>query len=227
MGDSLLCNGLVRHFAELNNQIYVFAKPSYSKNVLHMYRDNPKIRIIALEDDGVKFFIRVNPNKDYLIIGHIPEYVMEVEKLHNISFDAGFYKMAGIPLDYKWSKFYFQRDYQREKEAFEIAGIKDGEDYIFVHDDIKRNRIMKKEYIDHTKKIIRPTELKNIAFFDFLGIIEKAKEVHVHNSSFGNIIDTMELKLENVFYHRYVTESENSGVGDQIFSKNLNWKIIR
>jgi len=230
MGDSILCNGLVRHFAELYDKVYIFAKSEYIKNVLFMYRDNSKIKVIKLNDNEVKDFIKINNKNNYLIIGHTLEYVRDVEKLHKIAFDEGFYKMANIPLEYKWSKFYIKRDIEKEEEAFKIIGINKNEDYLFIHDDAKRGRNFKKEYIDNSLKSIRPAEHQNIDFFHFLSIIENAKEVHVHNSSFANIIDTMELNLKKVFYHRYTTEYINRdgtqhGVGDQIFSKKLNWII--
>jgi hypothetical protein len=184
-----------------------------------MYRDNPKIKVVQLDDLGVKFFMQFSPYNEYLILGHTREYFQKLDVLKEFTFEEGFYKMAQIPLEFKWSKFYFERDYEKEKEAFEIAGIKEDEEYIFVHDDPKRGRIFKSEYINRSIKIIHPSELQSINFFHFLSIIQKAKEVHVHNSSFANIIDTMELKSDNVFYHKYA----RTDCGDQTFSKNLKW----
>jgi hypothetical protein len=168
MGDSILCNGLVRHFAESYEKVFVFAKKPYTSNVVYMYRDNPNIKILHFEnDDGVKSFIKLNTNNKYLIVGHTHEYFYKLDVLKNITFDQGFYEMANIPFEYKWTKFYFQRDYEKENEAFEIAGIKKEDEYIFVHDDPERNRIFRKEYINPNIKSIHPAKLQNINLFHF------------------------------------------------------------
>jgi len=219
MGDSLLCNGLVRYYAELYDKVYVFAQPINFDNVVFMYRDNPCITIICKTDAEVKSFMRLNPNHKYLMTGHTSEYVFKLNQTKEFTFEEGFYKMANVPFEYKWSKFYLQRDFEKEKEAFEIAGIKKGEEYSFIHDDVKRGRIFKPEYINNSLKSIHPAELQTINFFYFLSIIENAKEIHVHNSSFANIIDTMQLKVNNLFYHKYIVKD----CRDQIFNKNMNW----
>ena len=222
MGDSLLCNGLVRFFAEGYDWVYVFAKEGYFENVLYMYRDNPKIKIIKMDDLGVRNFMNYCPKNKYLILGHTNDYFYRLDKLKEFTFDEGFYKMANVPIEYKWSKFFVKRDWEKEKEAFHLAGIKEGEEYIFVHDDPSRERIFRPKYFETNIKAIHPSNFQNINLFHFLSIIEKAKEVHVHNSSFANIIDTMELKTNRVFYHKYA----RTDCGDQLFSKNLNWEII-
>ena len=110
MGDSLFCNGLIRHFAEQYERVLVFAKPVYSKNVMFMYRDNPKIKVIEMDDAGVRSFMRINPNNNYLVLGHSAEYFYKLDHTDEFTFEGGFYKMANIPLEYKWTKFYVQRD---------------------------------------------------------------------------------------------------------------------
>lgn len=219
MGDSILCNGLVRHFAELYNKVFIFAKPQYFNNVLRMYHDNPNIKIIQFDDAGARSFIQINSNNNYLILGHTADYFNRLDKLKEFTFEEGFYKIANVPFEYKWSKFFLERDYIKEAKAFEIAGIKEDDEYIFVHDDPKRGRIFKTEYIDNSLKSIHPSELQSINLFDFLSIIQRAKEVHVHNSSFANLIDIMRLKCNKVFYHKYA----RSDCGDQTFDKSLNW----
>lgn len=222
MGDSLLCNGLVRHFAENYDIIYVFAKPNYIKNVLYMYRDNPRIKIIQMDDYQVKSFMSINPNNNYLVLGHTNDYMAKIDS-KEWTFEEGFYKIAKVPFEYKWSKFFIQRDLIKEKEIFKKLGLKEGEKYSFIHDDTKRGRIFKKQYLDSSIKFIHPVDYQDIGLFDFLYTIENAYEVHVHNSSFANLIDTLELKIERLFYHKYARQE--AGL-DQTFSKNVNWTFL-
>jgi hypothetical protein len=222
MGDTILCNGLIRHFAEKYDIVYLFAKLNYIKNVLYMYRDNPKIKVIQMDDNQVKSFMAINLNNNYLILGHTNDYMSKIDS-KVWTFEEGFYKIAEVPFEYKWSKFFFQRDLEKEKEAFKKIGLTEGEKYIFIHDDPKRGRNFKKQYLNSSIKSIHPVNYQDIGLFDFLYTIENAYEVHVHNSSFANLIDTLELKIDRLFYHKYARQE----VGlDQTFSKNLNWIFL-
>jgi hypothetical protein len=225
MGDTLLCNGLIRHFSEENDLVFIFSKPQYIKNTLYMYRDNPKIKVIQFDDYGVKSFMALNPQNNYLVLGHTPEYFKKLDVNKEWTFEEGFYKMANVPFEYKWSKFFFKRDMDIEKEAFNRVGLKEGEKYLFIHDDPKRGRIFKKEYIDKNIKTIHPTDYQDIGLFDFFYIMENAYQVHVHNSSFANLIDTIELKTNQLFYHKYARTDMGEN-GDQTFSKNINWTFL-
>jgi len=71
---------------------------------------------------------------------------------------------------------------------------------------------------------IRPIEFKNVGIFDFLMAIEKAKEVHVMNSSFSSLIDSMMLKTNKLFLHEYA----RTDMGDNPNHKmKLDWNILK
>lgn len=203
MGDQFLCNGLVRHFAE-SNRIVTFARPLFKKNVEFMYRDNPNIEVKCMEVDDAKRFMQFL-DKKHLIAGFTNEYIRKVDIEKSVKFDAMFYQMAGIPLEYKWSKFYFERDLEKEKEVFyNIVGLKDGEEFMFVCDDPSRNRIFKSKYLDKGIRIIRPNDFRDVGIMEFIYTIEKAKEVHVHSSGFSCMLDSMDFTHPNLFYHHYI-----------------------
>jgi hypothetical protein len=75
MGDAIICNGIVRHYSNIYDKVYVFSKLINLTNCLRMYRDNKKIKIIPMEDYEIREFIKIFPENNYLIIGH--------EKLHS------------------------------------------------------------------------------------------------------------------------------------------------
>ena len=50
LGDQLVINGLVRHFAEIEDVVTIFAKRSHIPSVEFMYRDiSEKVKVIAVE----------------------------------------------------------------------------------------------------------------------------------------------------------------------------------
>ena len=74
-------------------------------------------------------------------------------------------------------------------------------DYVFVHDDPKRNYIIKEEYLKN-KKIIRPILGLTDNIFDYLTIIEKAEEIHCMDSSFRMMIDSYPMD-KKLYFHTY------------------------
>jgi len=226
MGDHILCNGIVRYYAEKYDRIYLFVKPHNISNVSYMFRDLPSVKFIPMDDAQVKFFMQVTPDNEYLIVGITPEWFhnFDVKKIYE-TFDVGFYIAANVPFEDKWNKFYIQRDLEKEKDTFyNKLGLKNGDEYLFVHDDPKNGRSFKSSYISKETRLIRPVEWKDISLFDFIFTMEKAKQVHVMNSSFMNLIDCMQLKTGELFLHSYA----RTDMGDNPNPKlKLNWTIIK
>lgn len=225
LGDHFLCNGIVRTYAEKYDRVFLFAKPHNADNVAYMYRDNPNIKIIPKDDAEVRTFINQNPFLKFLIVGIKPEWFAKFNAGYFETFDHGFYIAADVPIEDKWNKFYYERDLEKEKDTFyNKLGLKDGEEYLFVHDDQERGRFFKNEFIDKGIKIIRATDHKDIGIFDFLYTIENAKEVHVMNSSFSCLLDTMQIKHDNLFYHQYARTDMGSNPNHKL---KLKWTIIK
>lgn len=222
MGDHILCNAIVRTYAEKYNRIYLFVKPQNINNVAYMYRDNEKIKLISMGDMHVRQFINFNPQNNYLIIGH--QKLHEELKINGtLTFDEIFYKMANVPFEDKWNKFYFQRDIEKEKDTYyNKLGLKDNENFIFMHDDPKNGRVINETYISKNDKIIKPIDYLDIGVFDFLYTIEKAKEIHCMDSSFSCLIDTIQLRNDNLFMHSYVRKDNSPSP-----KFKLKWKIIK
>jgi len=225
MGDNILSNAIVRIYAEKYKTVYLFVLPRYTNNISYMFRDLKNLKLIEVpgSNEEIRFFMKLNPHNKYLVIyipistytGNGPERIYKY-------FDEGFYKVANVPYEYKWDKFYFQRDIEKEKNIFyNILNLKDDEEFLFVHDDITRNMYIRPQYINKNIKCIHPTQYKNISIMDFTYTIEKAKEVHVINSAFLALIDTMQIKNDSLFIHEYaIKDSTYHGL-------KLNWNIIK
>jgi hypothetical protein len=115
----------------------------------------------------------------------------------------GVYIQAGINPKYMYSKFKVVRDKSRE---FTIKN----ENYIFVHDDPERDRVIdlqtdKFVYKPHSKITDNKQEFfqcdrPNI--FDYITVIENADEVHCMNSSYNWMIELMNIgNPQKNFFH--------------------------
>lgn len=217
LGDQIACNGIVNTYTDSYDRVYVFTKPKNVRNVMWMYRNNEKVKLIAMEENQVRQFMFLNPQNEYLVVGH--------EKLHeelrrdpNGRFDQVFYKMANVPFENKWKRFSIDRDPKGEIEAFESLNLT--VPYVFVHDD--RERPITK-HLPSGIKIVRPDRM-DLSPFDYLTVIERAEEVHCIDSSFFNLIDCLMLRSDDrLFFHKYV-KIHLVGEGGTPTTK-LNWTI--
>ena len=202
LGDHIICNGLVRHFVEKYNEIFLFCKNHNKESVEFMYLDDPRIHIILFPTD-----MDVN---NYIHTNNIENETIRVgfDRIYSSTkgFDVNFYEQFELSIDDRWNKFKIKRNLDREKKLFDHFSVKSKE-YIFIHEDDRFKIDYNKINIKNNKIVIPKKEItENI--FDYLMLIENALEVHTIESSFQFIIDSMALNKEN-YVHRYSRSQHN------------------
>lgn len=223
LGDNIVCYGLIKELSKTYDKINYYIHPANYNNVVRLYESISNVEIVK----GEVVNNRIITPDDITVIGWED---METARIVNpdYHFDQYYYDMFNLPLELKWDNFYFKRDLKKEKDAFyNVIGLKDDEEYIIVYEDKNRDILLDKKYIPKNIKIINPVDYQEISMFDFIYTVEKAKEVHVFNTGFLSLLDLMNVKNDNLIYHRYVKspyprEKECSQV-----SLKLNWKIIK
>ena len=189
LGDAIMLNGMVRHFAE-REDVCIFVKKQHEDSVKFMYRDLNNIKIKPVNTtDAREMWMQVEGTPFPLATYKLPDDTWNFITSGPVSDMANWahsiYIQAGIPPKYMYSKFKVVRDSELEIKY-------ESGDYIFVHDDETRG--MK---IDVSNKdIFRVTEerLKNSSnIFDYLTVIENAKEVHCMDSCYAWMINLMEI----------------------------------
>lgn len=195
LGDHIICNGLVRHFAEAG-EVTVLCKYRNAKNIKFMYRDNPNIIIHeVLADEEANEFCVSQKNNDVLRIG----FAVGGKRYYDCLWDENFYKNAYIDFDYSWSKFIVVPDEEESLQTYKKLNPKN-EDYIFIHsiDSTNTDRI-NYSIIDNSIKVIKTDS--SIPFFDYYYIIQNAKEIHCIDSSFKHLVDRIST-TGKLFYHK-------------------------
>lgn len=187
LGDHIICNGLVRHYCELYGEVSVFCKPINYNNVSYMYRDNNNIKVLPIgEDYDVNNFILSNNIiKDTIIVGF--------GRAHSSKFDDEFYKSVNLPFEYRFSKFFLLRDYDKENEILKTLNPTN-EPYIFIHG-VDKNKIR-----TDLKIIENPIQYN---LFHLLTLIENSTEVHLMESSIKNLVNSYKIDKPMFFYHQY------------------------
>lgn len=202
LGDHIICNGLIRQLALQHDQVYVFCKNKNYKQVLRMFIDNPKITPVIRRNTEPKGCLVLRPKKN-----------------SKHSFDALMYEMAGIDFKHKWDSFHIERDLSSEAKLMEAYYI-NGDTFAFLHEDKKRGY-----NINRAKPRVR-TVRPDIRYglFDYIGILEKASEIHCIDSSFLNFIECSGINQDNLFFHKYVRIKENTEYGTPALKRD--WRVI-
>lgn len=189
LGDHISCHGIVRHFCEINDKVFLFVKPQNLENVKRMFLDILNLEFIVGDDKFTEDYILKNNIKNLIRIG----FTLNQHE----NFELQFYNMSNIPIDYKWSKFYVKRDMNKEIELFNSLNLTKN-NYIFLHDGGYK---IKSELINNDYPIIRPD---SHGLFDWMYVIENAKEIHCIDSSFICLVDCMDTGDIPLYNHRYV-----------------------
>jgi len=199
LGDYLLCNGLIRNLIKPNEEYILFTNVLHNVSIPFMFRD--------LKNLSYLYIPPVEFNGTYILpyIKHHPYhlYVLGYENLNkSTTFGKSCYKQFNIDFEKRWSDFYVERDLKREKEFFSEFNVKEGE-YIFLHEGGSANE----NFIDRSKitldlKIIEPQKYLTNNIFDYCYLIENAAEIHVIESAFFFLIDSIPTNGK-LFAHEY------------------------
>ena len=212
LGDHLICNGMVRYVAKNYDfkNIALVVKRCNLNNVTRMLSDLPQISFFAVDED--REFIE----EYHSHLKSVPLLRAGFENCRNADFDKSFYDSVNVPFRERWDSWHVERESEQEKSLVEELCL--DEDYIFVHDkssvgDYNLN-------ISTNLRQIKPNKLESEkSIFDWMGIIENAKEVHAISSSFVHLIDSM--KLKNKLYFHDIKAAHGMG-----FSLKNNWEIV-
>ena len=212
LGDMILCNGLIRHILNQkskNEKILLICKDIHFNTVKFMYRDESRIKLLKIssknnENDEVqKYLIKDKFKKnDFLRIGHEfyqPTSNLNLDKSNEWPCDVVFYKQLNVPFKYRFTKTFWKRDMKKEKFLFKKL-VKNINNYVFIHDDINRNLKIDDSNINKKFQIIR-NNLK-YKIFDYGLILENAKELHLMESSFRQVIETLNMKNKKLILYK-------------------------
>lgn len=214
LGDTIICNALIRNICKKYEHVTIFSKPKYLESTRFMFRDIKNLQILSMDDNDVGSFLYNIPNTEKYYVGH--ENILNL--LTTNTFDECFYRQIGLDFQKRWDHYFVERDLKLEEETFEKFAPTSS--YAFIHDDHERSFFIDESLVKKDLLIFRPPKTTNI--FSLLKIIEHASEIHCMDSCFKHIIDSMDIKHNNLFYHMYIRGINNSGYTQS----KLNWKKI-
>lgn len=196
LGDHIICQALVRHFAAEYGVVGLMVRRSYLDSVRFMYRDDPAVRFFAVRDDReVAAFLRRWPQTRHIRVGH------EHLNISKVTFAESFYNQFGLDYACRWDRG-IRRDPAREEDLFRRIVTQPGP-YIFVHEDKKRGYGIDMSRLPGTLPVIRSQPGLTANIFDYGLVLERAAEIHTIDSSFRHVVDTLNLTGPRLFLHLY------------------------
>jgi hypothetical protein len=219
LGDHIICNAIVRTYAR-DSFVILFVKPHNYNNVKFMFRDLPNIDYFIGDDKDVHDYLKANKPDNLVTVGF--DYCKGYPK----TFDVLFYESVNIPFEKRFTDFYLKRDLDSENRLIEKLNP-NKEKYIFLHEDLSRGcKINRDRIINKNIKVIESafnfTDQNKIPFFDYISLIEQAEEVHVMESSFKALIDSLIEKKDNMFLYVGVKGNNNWSRSQN----RSNWNIV-
>lgn len=196
LGDHIICQALVRHFAAEHGSVGLMVRRSYLDSVRFMYRDDPAVRFFVVRNDReVEAFLGLWPATRHIRVGH------EHLNISKVTFAENFYNQFGLDYACRWDGS-IRRDPAREAELFHRMVTLPGP-YIFIHEDTKRGFGIDSKRLPNNIPIIRSQLGLTPNIFDYGLVLERAAEIHTIDSSFRHVVDTLNLTEPRRFLHLY------------------------
>jgi hypothetical protein len=203
IGDQVMTCGMVRHFLEYGYKVKIFARLAHKVTCEFLYRDAGDLvsfeylttgeareiwdRVPAIQAEGYE----IRPLATYKVPTHVWNWFTVGEGKEMANWTHTTYIQGGVNPFYMKTKFKVVRDLEREQKVFDQFGLKKGE-YLFVHESKDRSRTI--EYPKDLPVFNPDDHYKEIPnMFDYLTIIENAKEVHCMTSSYAMLIELTEI----------------------------------
>jgi len=238
LGDYINCNGMVNYLSNMFDKIIIPLKSNYAHMIKYLYKDNPKIEFLNLENklkSNIKKLtiedFNLNSKSEYeqiesfskknkieiLRIGH--------EKL-SMPIPKSFYDQLGIPYQLSYDLFSVPYDIEKNneyEERLKIVYNLEG-NYSVSHmessmADYDLSKLKLENELNFLKIEMKTDFDKNI--FYYLKILEKAQEIHLINSSIFCLTDRIKT-TGKLFLHNV---GRNKNLNKEI-SWQKNWRLV-
>jgi len=202
IGDIIISLPIAKYYFDKGYEVYF---PIDKKYINSFVDAAPYINFLTLEstttvEDAIHTPVKLLKDLNcqvFNLISHIstnPELVSNSELAKYLKFDQYKFAVAHVPFGLKWN-LDIHRDYKRELDLYKKLVPLDITEYSVVQlhasqAEIKLNQISN---LLTTKHIIEINTLTN-NIFDWLTIIERAKELILLESCFSNLVDQLNFK---------------------------------
>lgn len=130
LGDHIICNGMIRHFCKVYDNVVLFCYSHNCNNVEYMYRD--------LNNLGVFKFDTESEINQFIFNNKLEASVLRVgfeklsQYLNEMTFDRAFYKIAGLDFSIRFDEFDFKRNLKQEEIVYSTLNPTDENIFLYM-----------------------------------------------------------------------------------------------
>lgn len=205
LGDHIICNGLYREKMRSHRRAVFVVKWANRKTIREMFADLEDLWIVPLPST-VADSIQVQLGR---MLGALGWEVLRLGFYGDDFFTSGderpfdqqFYHQANVPFDYRWSKFLLPKHIACDSPTT-LARPNPYGSQVFIHEDKVRGFVIDPKYYERATKVVRASKAMGMSFFDFSYALESADEVHLIESSFLALADSISPRGK-LFVHEY------------------------
>jgi len=202
LGDQLIMCGMVRHFVENGYKVKICTRLQHKDTCEFLYRDTDRVEFDFVTSDAPSHIhermrlalsenYEVRPLATYKIPENMWNWATIGPGVDMCNWTHATYLSGNVNPLYLKTKFKVIRDLEREQKVFERFNLKKNE-YIFVHESNDRSRRI--HYTTDLPVFNPDDHYKEFpVLFDYLTIIENAKEVHCMTSSYSWLVELTEV----------------------------------
>ena len=214
LGDHFTCNGMTREIYKESDLMVMVVKENNIKVVRRMFSDLKNLHLIPLVG-SMDYADTQHMDDTFALMNFFKSRGYEIKAVGEFSpdtfvrderkYDEIFYDQVKIDFQKRWDSFYYPRDIEAEMNMFtDCFELKENE-YVFLHDDPTRGRVINRDLLPKDVKIITPHQkFWDADILDYRYVLENAKEIHCVNSSFSDLMDAFDLsKVERLCIHEY------------------------
>lgn len=204
LGDHIVCNAIVRKLFFKFKKIKLAVKHHNISSVKKLYSD------INIE------FHEVSSDSDcYLLYKTHKTIRIGFENTKFPYWEKSFYDQVGMDYSIRFSEFFIKRDYEREALLEQKLNLP--KEFALCNNSYSGGKIDINFKTNIHKIFISPI---TDSLFDWIGVIEKAKEIHTMDSSIFQLIKQLDIKVDKYFYDaRKISQSRTT-------PPTKDWKVI-
>ena len=230
LGDNIIINGLIRYYSSIYNNVILVCRNDYFDQLKIMYQDLSNLYLYQIYNETKNIihlydFINIYvPYNDTIILlfkekkilfqpmaFHINKYKI-INRLiiaSNIPYPKWLFP-TDIDYNIRYNKFKINRDLEKENKLYDDLVKIIGESYSIIIDDKSRNFIINENNNDIPIFRLSPNGNNNNLdtildnnIFNYIKILENAKEIHTIDSSIVLLIDQLDINVKT-YIHRYI-----------------------
>lgn len=206
LGDHIVCNAIVRNIYKKYGKLTLAVKNQNYSSVRNLY-----------SDINIDFHLVNNDNDCLVKYKEMPFIRIGFENCRS-DWEQSFYDQVKLPYSTRYSDFYIKRNYFREETLKKILNLP--EDYAFCNTTASSGK-----YNISIKSRLHIIQLSPYtdSIFDWIPVIEGAKEIHTIDSSVFQLIKQLPTTKEKFFYD--IRELDKTRTIPTF--EDSNWEIIK